>query len=232
MPKIKIEEIKFSSNTATLLKNIPNIAQLVWNENKLDLAQVKQLKGCRTELVRDCLRFIQKLDSLVEEEIFNSAKKKHFVDNTIQSLIAGLKTYSASCEYYPRIKDFLNSIPDNISGIVGFTLVISALLTTVFPPLAVVPLLILSWIMMDLFFNNRVDVDDFKAILYTAKDELRTIEEAADILNKKQATHTLTENSPIPIPSTSGTSSNFYGTVNPVNQTSSMEDSTSRLTPS
>ncbi len=205
--------LEFSNHTVRLLKfHLPNIAQLSWDENKLDLTHVRQLKGCRTELVGDCLTFIQKLDSLV----INSDQEKNYVNNTIRSLIASLKKYNASCEYYPRIKDFLNIIPDNVTGIVVFTLLISSLLTTVFPPLAVIPLLILSWIIMDLFFNNREEAKAFKDTLYTAKDELNTIEKTADILNKSYPAQNInqTNNSPAPIPSTSGTSFSFYGTVN------------------
>lgn len=222
--------IEFSNRTASLLKDHPQIAPLSWDGNKLDLASIKQLKGCRTELLQDCLRFIQKLDSLIENNFFKDDKEKNYADKTIQSLIAGLKKYSESCEYYPRIKDFLNIIPDNTSSMVGFTLVISALIAvSVFPPLAVIPLVILSWIMMDLFFNNREEASTFKDIVFTAKAELRTIEEATDILNKEYAIQTPS----LPIQSMPSTSrdSSFYGAVNNSGETNSINSAASDSTP-
>ncbi len=69
--------IEFSNDIAILLQAQPYIRNLDWlNENELDLASIKQLKGCRTELVQNCLIFIQKLDASTKMDSFNSNEKK------------------------------------------------------------------------------------------------------------------------------------------------------------
>lgn len=229
--------IEFSNGTATLLKaQLGYIEQLSWsdeNENKLDLASIKQIKGCRTKLVQDCLKFIQRLDELVESNFFNNNKEKNYVDETIKSLIENLKKYTASCERYPRIKDFLNIIPDNTSSMLGFILLISALMATASPALAVIPLVIFAGVLMDLFFNNRKAAKKLTEILFTVQAELRTIEEADTIFKSKvhpSQSATQTQVSYIPsIPGTSRTvySANFYrpaenqSDTNSINSTSS-----------
>ncbi|HEY2566973.1 MAG TPA: hypothetical protein VGH95_04625 [Candidatus Aquirickettsiella sp.] len=111
--------MKFSDSTATLLKTLPFLNELNWSdetENTLDLTSIKQLKGCRTTLVRDCLKFIQKLDVLAEAK----GNEKNYALENINALIQALKQYKISCRRYPRLKDFLNIIPDNTSGMVGY----------------------------------------------------------------------------------------------------------------
>ncbi|MCH9636866.1 MAG: hypothetical protein WBV88_05550 [Candidatus Rickettsiella isopodorum] len=230
--------IEFSNGTATLLKaQLGYIEQLSWsdeNENKLDLASIKQIKGCRTKLVQDCLKFIQKLDELVERNFFNNNnKEKNYVDETIKSLIEHLKKYTASCERYPRIKDFLNIIPDNTSSMLGFILLISALMATASPVLAVIPLVIFAWVLMDLFFNNRKAAKKLTEILFTVQAELRTIEEADTIFKSKvhpfqSATQTQVSSMPS-IPGTSRTvySANFYCPAGNQNDTNSINSTSS-----
>lgn len=179
--------IKFSNASTTLIKaQLPHIEQLDWSdENILDLSSVKQLKGCRTELVADCLQFIQKLDHLIEHNFFTSDKEKSYGESVIKLLVESLQHYSVSSERYPRLKDLLNIIPDNASGTAGFILLISTAIATLFPPLAVIPLLIIIWGLMDLFFNNRGEAKIFKEILFVAQDELSTIQKADNIFKTK-----------------------------------------------
>lgn len=228
--------IKLSNATAALLKTQLHYEQWVWsNENSLDLASIKQLTGCRAELVQDCLKLIQTLDSLVERNFFNTDQEKNYAKATIESLIEGLKKYTASCERYPRLKNFLNIIPDDVSSMVGFTLIISSLIATLFPPLAVIPVVIFAWILTDLFFNNRDEAKNFKEIVYTAKDELRTIEEANNIFKTRiynpSQTVTQTEESSLSLPGTSGYSVRFYNSIEDQGKTSSI-NSTTQIQPS
>ncbi|MGC1853912.1 MAG: hypothetical protein WA659_00840 [Candidatus Aquirickettsiella sp.] len=221
--------LEFSNATTISLKAHSFIAQLGWsNENKLDLASIKQLKGCRTKLVQSCLIFIQKLDASAKIDSFNSNEKKNYALQTTQKLLESLKKYKESSERHPRIKNFLNIIPDNTNGIVGFILIISSLITTLFPPLAIIPLIIVAWVLIDLFFNNREEAKNLKEILFTAKDELSTIETATDLLTKKRQS-TQTQIAAAPIPSTSGTKYNsiFYRSGDDQSETSSINSTSS-----
>jgi hypothetical protein len=206
--------MKFSDSTAILLKTLAFLNELNWSgetENILDLTSIKQLKGCRTTLVQDCLKFIQKLDVLAEAP---EEKQKIYAFKKIQALTQALYHYKISCERYPRLKNFLNIIPDNTSGIVGFMIIASALTSIAFPPLAVLPLFIFSWVMLDLFFNNRDAAKNFNEILSILQNELRTIQEGDTLLNP-------TPNTPsAPITITAGTSHSprMYGSVNQRNQ--------------
>lgn len=212
--------MKFSDPTATLLKTLAFQNELKWShetENTLDLTSVKQLKGCRTTLVRNCLKFIQKLDVLAETE----GDKKNYALENINALFEALKQYKISCERYPRLKDFLNIIPDNTRGVVGFMIIASAFASIAFPPLAAIPLFIFSWALMDLFFNNREAAKNLQETLYNVADELRTIDAAESILkNKIQSTPTAVQTPSssaaisIPGPSTRRDHSVcFYGSI-------------------
>ena len=219
--------IKFSDSTATLLKTLTFLNELNWSdetENTLDLTSIKQLKGCRTTLLQDCLKLIQKLDVLAEAE----GDEKNYALVNINALIEVLNHYKTTCEHYPRLKDFLNIIPDNMSGIVVFLIIASVLASIAFPPLAVIPLFIVSWVLMDLFFNNREAAKNLQATLYMFEDDLRTIDSANNILKIKvqptpTAVQTPSSTPPISIPGPS-TSRNYsarlYGSIEnkPINQ--------------
>lgn len=200
--------IEFSNDIAVLLQAQPYIRNLDWlNENKLDLASIKQLKGCRTELVQNCLIFIQKLDASATMDSFNSSEKKNYATQTSKELLEDLKKYKESSERYPRIKNFLNIIPDDIGSIVMFILVISLFISSAYLPLAIAPAFIISWIGMDLFFNNRETAKNLKKQLSLHKENLRKIEEVDDILKPKWHTPSpgpiQAEISPLAVPSTS-----------------------------
>ncbi|WP_342226997.1 hypothetical protein [Rickettsiella endosymbiont of Rhagonycha lignosa] len=219
--------IKFSAFTATLLETLSFYNELKCSpvtENTLDLTRIKQLKGCRTTLVQDCLKIIQKLDVLAK----TACDEKNYALANINTLIEALNHYKISCERYPRLKDFLNIIPDNMSGIVGFFIIASALASITFPPVAVIPLFIFSWVLMDLFFNNREAAKNLQETLYNVEDELRTIDAADNILKiKVQATPTAVQtpssSQAISIPGPSNRrdySPCFYGSIEnkPINQ--------------
>lgn len=210
--------IKFSNDTATLLSaelaeikqlNGPNEA-----ETQFDLSKIKKLKGFRTELVKNWLKCIQQLDQLIQQQ----GKEKDYALEKINALIQALKQYKTSCEYYPRLKDFLNIIPDNTDGIVGFMFIASSLIAFLSLPFIVVPLFIFSWIVLDLVFNNRTAAKTLETSIWTIEDEIRTIGKANSILNIQQPTPQMPiqiQRSPvIPIPSTSRAySPGFYDPV-------------------
>ncbi len=228
--------IKFSDSTATLLKTLAFHNELKWcheTENTLDLTSIKQLKGCRTTLVQGCLKFIHKLDVLAEAE----SDKKNYALANINALIEVLNHYKTTCEHHPRLKDFLNIIPDNMSGIIGFLIIASALASIAFPPLAVIALFIFSWVLMDLFFNNREAAKNLQATLYMFEDDLRTIDSATNILKiKVQPTPTAVQrpsSSPITITASTSHSPRMYNSVikgNPHN--SNMNSPSTSFTPS
>lgn len=177
--------ITFSRPTARLLKEeLPKIEQLIWaDENTLDLTSIKQLKGCRTGLISDCLKCIQELEDLNKISVTNTNGKKNAIIEPRESLVEGLKKYLSSCERYPRTKDFLNIVPDNISGMVLFTMIVSTFIATSFPPVAIIPVSILIGVLMDFFFNNREAAKALRQVLFTAKDELITIKKAFDLFS-------------------------------------------------
>lgn len=204
--------VEFSDTTATRLKaELPKIGQLFGmneDENKLDLARIKQLKGCRTKLVQDYLKFIQKLDALVAVDAsFHSDKIKNYAFESSQLLIEGLKKYLGSCERYSRIKDFLNIIPDYTSGMVGFIIILSTFIATTSPLLAIIPVSILIWGLIDLFFNNRTAVKNFRTTLFSAENELNTIREACNILKHNTP---LPETQATPLLAIASTSRNYH----------------------
>jgi hypothetical protein len=177
--------IKFSNPTALSLKGLHFHNELDWsdeNENTLDLTNVKRLKGCRTLLVQDCLEFIRKLDVLASAD----GEKKDYALEKIQTLIEALNHYKVSCDRYPRIKDFLNLAPDYSGETAAFIIIISAIISTVFPPLAALPLFIFSWVLMDLFFNNRDETKNLTEILLKIQNDLRTFQENDTILTETQ----------------------------------------------
>lgn len=194
--------LELSNTTATLLKEQLTGEPLSWiTENKLDLASIKKLKGCRVQLLKDCLKFIAQLDSFSGD---NEGKKAFSTGSTLH-LIEILKKYINSSKHNPRLKKFLNFIPDHTGSIVGFALIVSSALSIVSPPFAVIPIVIFFWILMDLSFNNREVAKNLQDALYSIKAELRTIEEADTILKVKvQATlstvQTVSSTSPIPRP--------------------------------
>lgn len=174
----------FSVNTAALLKTLSFLEALNWsgeNQNILDLTSIKRIKGCRTILVQDSLILIQKLDKLAEKSAEDRIKS--YVSRKMKELIENLKRYNVSCERYPRIKDFLNIITDNIGEMVVFMIIASVGASIAFPPLAVIPLFIFSWVLMDLFFNNRDEAKNLHNLLHSILDELTTLEKADIILN-------------------------------------------------
>lgn len=231
--------LKFSPSTAILLKNqIPKLAQLSWaDENELDLASIKQLKGCRTELIQDCLNFIRKLDAN------NNKNEKNYAVATITGLVDDLKKYIASCESYPRIKDFLNFIPDDTSSIVGFTILATSFIAAaVYLPVALITVTITFWALIDLFFNNRTAAGRLQEKLFMAENELSTINEARNILeNRGPLQSNVSSTSPTPGTSTEddraqtislkSISTPFYGTLQPVNKENNPENSPSSSFP-
>lgn len=226
--------MKFSDSTATLLKT-PFLNELNWLDetgNTLELTSIKQLKGCRTTLVQDCLKFIQKLDVLAEAE----GDEKNYALANIKALIEALHHYKISCERYPRLKDFLNIIPDNVSGVVGFFIIASALASIAFPPLAAIPLFIFSWMLIDLFFNNREVAKNLQETLYMLEDDLRTIDSANNILKIKVQPPTAVQtppSSPIMITPSTSHSSRMYGSVNQRNpHTTNTNSPSTSFTPS
>lgn len=153
--------MKFSDSTATLLKTLAFHNELKWcheTENTLDLTSIKQLKGCRTTLVQDCLKAIQELDVLKDSD----KNKKNFAFKEIKKLIQALEQYKISCERYPRLKDFLNIIPDNTSEMVCFMIIASGFASFLFPPTAAVTLFIVSWALMDFFLIIEKTLKTFK----------------------------------------------------------------------
>lgn len=227
--------MKFSDSTATLLKTLLFPNALHWSgetKNILDLTSIKQLKGCRTTLVRDCLKFIQKLDVLAKGE----GDERNYALANINTLIQALNHYKISCERYPRLKDFLNIIPDNMSGVVGFLIIASALASIAFPPLAAIPLFIFSWVLMDLFFNNREAAKNLQEALYKVEDEIRTIDAADNILKIKVQPPTAVQTpSSSTTMITAGTSHSprMYGSVNQRSQhDTSMNSPSTSFTPS
>lgn len=232
--------LKFSDTTAALLKAQLAYEQLAWTTgNELDLASIKKLKGCRNQLVEACLRLIANLDSFNSNE-----ERKEYSTTTTQQLTANLKKYIHSSEKHPRLKKFLNFIPDHTSGVVVFTLIVSSVIAIfAYLPLAVIPIVIIPWIAMDLSFNNREAAKNLQEILYNVADELRTVETADNILKIKvqparepieiQTPSSTTSPISIPRPSTSKNySARFYGSIkhNPISQDESQDNqSTSSL---
>jgi hypothetical protein len=208
--------VEFSDTTATRLKaELPKIGQLFGtneDKNKLDLTSIKQLKGCRTQLVQNYLKFIQELDRLVSnDEIKNYALESRLL------LIESLKKYLGSCERYSRIKDFLNIIPDHTSGMVGFIIILSTYIATTSPVLAIIPVSILTWGLIDLFFNNRTAVKNFRTTLFNAEEELREILKPCNLL-KHNTPPPETQATPLlaAIPSTSRNYDSFEETTPPI----------------
>ena len=124
-----------------------------------------------------------------------------------------------------------------MSGIVGFLIIASALASITFSPLAVIPLFIFSWVLMDLFFNNREAAKNLQATLYIFESDLRTIDSANKILKiKVQPTPTAVQtHSSSPITITAGTSHSprMYKSIikgNPHN--SNMNSPSTSFTPS
>ena len=203
--------IKFSDRTARSLKELPFLNALNWsgeNENTFDLTSIKRLKGCRTRLVQDCLEFIRKLDVLARGN-----EKENYALEKIKTLIEALNHYKISCDRYPRIKDFLNIITDNTSGMVGFMLIASTIASLAFPPLTAIPLFIFSWVLMDLFFNNREEAKNLTEILLKIQDDLRIFQENDTILTPTP--RSATPSTP-PRGNSSGTSYSprMYGAIN------------------
>jgi len=219
----------FSDFTATSLKTLPFLNALNWSdENTLDLTSIKQLKGCRTTLVRDCLKFIKKLDAIAIATA--NVNEKNYALESIKVLIEKLKQYKSSCERYPRFKDFLNIIPDNTSGIVGFTIIAGALASIACPPLAAIPLFIFSWVLMDLFLNNRDAAKSFNEILFTFQEELSILQERNRIIQPKSTTPSSV---PIEITASTSHSPRMYNSIikgNPHN--SNMNSPSTSFTPS
>lgn len=182
--------------------------------------------------MRDCLKFIQKLDVLAEAD----GNKKNFALVNINTLKEELNHYKISCERYPRLKDFLNIIPDNISEVVGFLIIASALASIAFLPLAAIPLFIFSWVLMDLFFNNREAAKNLQEALYKVEDEIRSIDAADNILKIKVPPPTAVQTpSSSTTMITTGTSHSprMYGSVNQRNQhNTNMNSSSTSFTPS
>ncbi len=114
-----------------------------------------------------------------------------------------------------------------------FILVISLFITSAYLPLVVVPLFIISWIGMDLFFNNREAAKNLKKKLSLHKENLRKIEEADDILKPKSYTPSQTPiqtevspvPAPIPVPSTSYAT--FYRSAENPREASSISSASS-----
>jgi hypothetical protein len=207
--------LTFSQETAQLLKDqIPCIGELTWrDENELDLISIKQLKGCRTQLVQDCLKTIQDLDNLSIDSS-QSDEWKNFLNNSRQSLIENLKKYLKNCERYPRIKNFLNIIPDNTSGMVSFIIVLSIFITVTShsPFLAIIPVSVFIWVLIDLIFNNRSAVENLKTLLFTIKNKLGAVKEACHILSQHAEVLTTT---PLLAESTPSTSRNYRSSDTP-----------------
>ena len=174
--------IEFSRHTFALLtaelSAIKQLAASNENETQIDLSRIKKLKGYRTELVKNWLKCIQKLDQLTQQQ----DPEKLYALKKINALIEALKHYENSCEYYPRVKDFLNIIPDNTSEIVGLTFIASGFIAYLFPPFLIVPLLIISWTVLDLVFNNRTAAKTLEACRWATEEEVRTIHKANLIL--------------------------------------------------
>lgn len=208
--------LEFSDTTAALLKEQLAYEQLVWiTENKLDLASIKKLKGCRNQIVGACLKLIADLDNFNSNE-----QRKDYSIATIQDLVTNLKKYIHSSEQHPRLKKFLNFMPNPTGGMIGFTLVVT-LFIAIFahPALAVIPIVILLWIAMDLSFNNREAAKNLQEILYNVADELSTVETADNILkNKVQPepiaiqTPSSPTSPPIPIPEPGPSTRRDYST--------------------
>ncbi len=181
--------ILFSNTIAQLIKEkLPKLEPFFGtddDENTLDLSRVKELKGHRTELVQNCLKIIHQLDILSKDKLFKNNEKKNYILKNTQLLLEELKNYSLNCDSTPRIKDFLNIIPDNTSTIVGFTLVITSLLSTQFPFLIPVPLTLGLWILLDLIFNNRTVAKKLKERVRTINHELKTISATHNILKNE-----------------------------------------------
>ncbi len=175
--------LEFSNTTAALLKEQLAYEQLAWTtENTLDRASIKKLKGCRDQLVEDCLKLISQLDNF---SLIN-AEKKPFSSASILELVESLKTYLQSSKRYPRLKKFLNFIPDNTDGIIGFILIATSLLSIVSPPFASIPVGIFFWILMDLSFNNRKAAKTLQESLYSVENKLRKIQEVEDYMLKNE----------------------------------------------
>lgn len=205
-------DLVFSNTIAELLKEQLTYEQLVWTtENTLDRASIKKLKGCRTELVEDCLKSIIELDRLG----FTNEEKKQFSLASAQRLVESLKTYLQSSERYPRLKKFLNVIPDHTGGIVGFILIATSALSIVSPPFALIPVSIFFWILMDLSFNNREAAKNLQESLYNIKNELIKIQEVDYILKNKEKEQIAVQESLISEagPSTSNYPAYFYGSI-------------------
>lgn len=207
-------DLEFSNTTATLLKEQLTFEQLVWiTENTLDRASIKKLKGCRTQLVEDCLKSIIELDRLGSM----SEEKKNFSTTSTQFLVNSLKTYIQSSERYPRLKKFLNIIPDHTDGMVGFALIATSALSIVSPPFAFIPLGIFFWILMDLSFNNRQAVRNLQESLFNVENELIKIQEVDNILKNQEAPTPIAIQNPTTSQAGPSTSSNysaqFYGSI-------------------
>lgn len=175
--------LEFSDTAIDSLKEHLIYGQLDWTtENTLDETSIKKLKGCRKQLVEDCLKLILALDNfgLMSEE------KKSFSIASTQHLVECLKTYLQSSERYPRLKRFLNVIPDHTNGMVGFTLFVTSMLSFISPPFAVIPISIFLWILMDLSFNNREAASELQECLYLTEQELKTLQTADSILKTKK----------------------------------------------
>lgn len=189
--------VEFSNSTATFLKTeLPKIGQLFQSnegENTLDLGRIKQLKGCRTGLIRNCLKLIQELDTLANINFINNDEKENHLIESRRSLVEGLKKYLSSCERYPRTKDFLNIIPDNVTGMVCFTIIASTFSAILSPPLSIIPVSVLIWVLIDFFFNNREAAKNLRETLFTAEGELRTIKEAYHIFKRSMQMPSETE---------------------------------------
>ncbi|EDP45791.1 hypothetical protein [Rickettsiella grylli] len=180
--------ISFSNTIAELIKEtLPQLEPFFEtpnDENTFDLSQIKELKGHRTQLIQEGLNLIHQFDRLSQHHFFKNNKQEvedYILKNT-QLLLESLKNYSLSCNSSPQIKDFLNIIPDNISTIIGFTLIITSLLSIQFLPLVSIPLALGFWILIDFTFNNRKAAKQLKETMRTLKNELRTIEETHVIL--------------------------------------------------
>ncbi len=151
-----------------------------------------------------------------------------------QRLVKSLKTYIQSSERHPRLKKFLNFIPDYTNGIVGFTLIAISLLSIVSPPLATIPVGIFFWILMDLSFNNREAAKNLQECLYSVENELRKIQGVDGILKNKEAPAQITIQNPIISQAGPSTrkdySVQFYGSTESNQDETHEHQSTSRLT--
>ncbi|HEY2566972.1 MAG TPA: hypothetical protein VGH95_04620 [Candidatus Aquirickettsiella sp.] len=96
-------------------------------------------------------------------------------------------------------------------------IIASALTSIAFPPLAAIPLFIFSWVLVDLFFNNRNQAKNFNEILSTLQDELRIIQER-DTLLIQTPRSTMPSSAPITITASTSHSPRMYGSINQRNQ--------------